>query len=188
MALAGLSACAIQPAAPVDGLERMLASHASATAALEQWCAQQGLANPARVIAELAPGQLVAEPADLRGLLGLADRADQANQANQAELGRRHVRLTCGGRLLSQAQNWYVPARLTPEMNALLANTTTPFGKVAAPLGFRRELIETRRGAGPDCPAETVLFQRALLRLPDGQPLAYVLECYASSALGGAAH
>jgi len=173
-ALAGLSACAVQPAAPVEGLERMLASHDSATAALEQWCEQQGLANPARVIAEQAPGQLVSEPADLRELLGIA-AAEQ--------LGSRHVRLTCGGRLLSQAQNWYVPARLTPEMNAVLASTTTPFGKVAAPLQFRRELIETRREAGPDCPAGTVLFQRAVLRLPDGRALAHVLECYAASAL-----
>lgn len=173
-ALAGLTACAVQPAAPVEGLERMLASHDSATAALEQWCEQQGLANPARVIAEQAPGQLVNEPADLRALLGI-DAAEL--------LGCRHVRLTCGGRLLSQAQNWYVPSRLTGEMNAVLASTTTPFGKVAAPLGFKRELIETRQGAGPDCPAGTVLFQRALLRLPDGRPLAHVLECYAASAL-----
>lgn len=175
IALAGLSACAIQPSAPVDGLERMLASHDSATAALEQWCEQQGLANPAKVVAEQAPGQLVAEPADLRQLLAVG---------TGEVLGSRHVRLTCGGRLLSQAQNWYVPARLTAEMNAQLASTTTPFGKVAAPLGFRRELIETRRGAGPDCPAGTILFQRAVLRLPDGRPLAHVLECYAGSALG----
>ncbi len=173
-ALAGLTACAIQPANPVDGLERMLASHDSATAALEQWCEKQGLANPARVIAEQAPGQLVADPSELRRLLGVS--------AGEL-LGSRHVRLTCGGRLLSQAQNWYVPARLTPDMNAVLASTTTPFGKVAAPLGFKRELIETRRGTGPDCPADTVLFQRALLRLPDGRPLAHVLECYAASAL-----
>lgn len=173
-ALAGLTACAIQPTSPVDGLERMLAAHDSATAALEQWCEQQGLANPARVIAAQAPGQLVADPSDLRSLLGVS--AEEL-------LGSRHVRLTCGGRLLSQAQNWYVPARLTPEMNAVLASTTTPFGKVAAPLGFKRELIETRRGTGPDCLADTVLFQRALLRLPDGRPLAHVLECYAASAL-----
>jgi chorismate-pyruvate lyase len=174
-ALAGLTACAIQPAAPVEGLERMLASHDSATAALEQWCEQQGLANPAQVIAEQAAGQLVSDPAYLRELLGVAAAEP---------LGSRHVRLTCGGRLLSQAQNWYVPARLTPEMNAVLASTTTPFGKVAAPLQFRRELIETRRGAGSDCPAGTVLYQRAVLRLPDGRALAHVLECYAASALG----
>ena len=64
-ALASLTACAIQPATPVDGLERMLASHDSATAALEQWCEQQGLANPARVVAQQVPGQLMAAPADL---------------------------------------------------------------------------------------------------------------------------
>jgi len=176
-ALAGLTACAIQPAVPVDGLERMLASHDSATAALEQWCQQQGLANPAQVVAEQAAGQLVGEPADLRALL---------NVPHDEQLGSRHVRLTCGGRLLSRAQNWYVPARLTPEMNDELSRTTTPFGKVAAPLGFRRELIETRHGPGPDCPQDTVLFQRAVLRLPDGRPLAHVLECYAVSAVARA--
>ncbi|MFM6950447.1 MAG: hypothetical protein ACKOW1_05435 [Novosphingobium sp.] len=173
-ALASLTACAIQPATPVDGLERMLASHDSATAALEQWCEQQGLANPARVVAQQVPGQLMAAPADLRRLLGVSP---------QAALGSRHVRLSCGDRLLSQAQNWYVPARLTPEMNAQLAQTTTPFGKVVAPLGFKRELVESRRGAGRDCPAGTVLVQRAILRLPDGSAVAHVLECYAGSAL-----
>jgi chorismate-pyruvate lyase len=177
VALAGLTACAVQPVAPVDGLERMLASHDSATTALEQWCEQQGLANPAHVVAEPAAGQLGAEPSYLRAVLNIS--AEEA-------LGVRHVHLTCGGRLLSRAQNWYVPSRLTPEMNAVLAASTTPFGKVAAPLGFRRELIETRRGPGPDCPAETVLFQRAVLRLPDGRPLAHVLECYAASAVGPA--
>lgn len=174
-ALAGKAACASHGDAPVDGLERMLASHHSATAALEQWCRQQGMADPAQVTAELAAGELVARPDDLPALLGL--RGDEP-------LASRHVRLTCGNRLLSQAQNWYVPERLTAEMNAALASTATPFGKIAAPLGFRRELLESRRGGGADCPAGTVLFQRALLRLPDGRPLAHVVECYAASVLG----
>lgn len=173
-ALAGLTACAIQPLAPVAGLERMLASHDSATTALEQWCAQQGLANPARVVAQQQAGQLVGDPADLRRLLAVS---------GNEPLGVRHVHLSCGEQLLSRAQNWYVPSRLTPQMNAILDATDTPFGKVAAPLAFRREVIETRRGPGPDCPADTVLFQRAILRLPDGRPLAHVLECYAPTAL-----
>jgi hypothetical protein len=99
------------------------------------------------------------------------------------ELGYRHVRLACGASVLSEADNWFVPARLTPEMNRTLAGTDTPFGKVAAPLGFRRERLEARRGRAPGCPPRTVLSHRALLRLPSGAPLALVTECYTRAVL-----
>lgn len=117
-----------------------------------------------------------AEPADARRLLGLP--AD-------APLGYRHVRLSCGKATLSVAHNWYVPARLTPAMNATLSGTRTPFGKVAAPLGFKRERLDARRGPRPECPADTILSHRALLRLPDGRPLALLVECYTRSNLVG---
>jgi chorismate-pyruvate lyase len=96
----------------------------------------------------------------------------------------RHVRLACGAKVLSEATNWYVPARLTPAMNAALDSGTVPFGKVAAPLGFRRERLEARRGALPGCPRTTILSHRARLVLPDGQPLALVTECYTQENLG----
>ena len=56
----------------------------------------------------------------------------------------RHVRLVCGDKLLSEADNWYVPARLTPEMNRLLDETDTPFGRVIRDLNFRRETLSAR--------------------------------------------
>ena len=61
------------------------------------------------------------------------------------------------------------------EMNAALANTSTPFGKVAAPLKFRREAIETVAGPADNCPANTVSTHLARLILPSGKPLAYLL-------------
>jgi hypothetical protein len=62
-------------------------------------------------------------------------------------------------------------------MNQQLATTNIPFGKVVATLNFRREtLAASPHAAG--CPKDTILAHRALLRLPDGAPLALLIECY----------
>jgi hypothetical protein len=98
-------------------------------------------------------------------------------------LAYRHVRLTCGTRVLSVAHNWYVPGRVTPAMNHALAATDRPFGKVVALLRFTRERLASRRGAAAGCPKDTVLSHRALLRLPDGRPLSLVVECYTPANL-----
>lgn len=156
--------------------EQTLAGNDSATAALRQWCAAEGIADPSQIVARPVPDATAAEPADLRALL----RIDPAEP-----LGYRHVRLVCADTILSEAHNWYVPARLTPAMNAALAATDTPFGTVAAPLGFRRERLAVTHGPAPGCPAGTILSHRALLRLPDGAPLALLVECYTAANLGG---
>lgn len=151
--------------------ERALASRESATLALQEWCEALGIAQPARIVAERVHGKDASPPAGLSRLLGTDTP------------GYRHVRLSCGGAILSEAHNWYVPARLTPEMNRVLDTSDTPFGKVVAPLGFRREMLQSRRGRGEGCPAGTVLSNRALLRMADGRPLALVIECYTQANL-----
>ena len=45
---------------------------------------------------------------------------------------------------MSEADNWYVPARLTPEMNAFLDTTDTPFGKAVRPLQPYRKTLEAK--------------------------------------------
>jgi len=154
--------------------EQALAAQDSATAALGQWCGARHIADPARITAEQVKGEDALPPPDLDEALKLSE--DQP-------AGYRHVRLSCGGKVLSQAHNWYAPQRLTPEMNRILATTDTPFGKVAAPLQFHRERLGVVRGAAPGCPATTVLSHRALLRLPSGDPLALVVECYMPAAI-----
>jgi hypothetical protein len=172
LVLLALAACATPQLAD---FEATLAADPSATAALGQWCARQQIAKPARIsAAPIASPATTTPPADIRHVLNLP--ADQAP-------GYRHVRLSCGHSILSEAHNWYVPARLTPAMNAVLASTDTPFGKVAAPLGFTRERLSSQHGRGPGCPAGTILTHRALLRLPAGQPLALVVECYTRANL-----
>jgi len=87
--------------------------------------------------------------------------------------------------VLSVADNWYVPSRLTAAMNATLEATDEPFGRVVQPLGFHRIRLSTRTLWPPR--AGTILEQRALLALPDGTPFSYVIEDYQRAALGGPA-
>ncbi len=170
---AALAGCATA-GGDVAALERTLRAHASATAALEEWCAARGFAAAPQIAATLIAGPAPATPPGLRERLGVS---------RDEPLGYRHVRLSCGSRVLSVAHNWFVRAALSRDMNAALDTGDIPFGKIAAPLGFTRETIDTRRGGEPGCPAGTVLSQVALLRLPDGRPLAFLTECYTPAAV-----
>jgi hypothetical protein len=167
-----LTACT-NPALP--RFEATLAAQPSATVALAQWCAAR-LASPATIHA-LADRTARPAPADVRRALGVS---------GQEALGYRHVRLACGDVVLSDAQNWFVPARLTPAMNEALATSQTPFGTVVAPLHFTRERLAAKRGALPGCPEGTVLSHRAVLRRPDGAAISLVIECYTRAMLARA--
>lgn len=154
------------PRSGVPQLESALAAQDSATAALGDWCAARHIADPPTITARQIAGARATPPADV------------AERLAGGTIGYRHVELSCGKSVLSVAHNWYVKDRLTPAMNAALDTTDAPFGKVAAPLRFTRERLEATRGAAPGCPAGTVLSHRALLRLPGGQALSFVVECY----------
>ena len=160
--------------ASLPAFEQTLAAQDSATAALGQWCAARRLAQPARITASPVRHADAPPPADLRRLLG------------PGATGYRHVRLSCGSLILSEAHNWYRPGALTLAMNAALATGNTPFGLVAGPLHFTRQPLDSRRGRAASCPARTILSHRALLRLPDGRPLALVLECYTAANIAHA--
>ncbi len=110
----------------------------------------------------------------------------------QEPVAYRRVRLRCGERVLSEADNWYVPALLTPDMNRTLDTTDTSFGRVVAPLDFRRETLSAKllwspesRGAGsPIALPRFVLQHRAVLERPDGRPFSALVETYTSEVLG----
>jgi hypothetical protein len=88
------------------------------------------------------------------------------------------VKLKCGKATFSVADNWYVPERLTPAMNAALDGGDTPYGRVIAPLRATRRTLgvsERRHGA--------FLTVRALLTSGNGDPLAVVVERYQAAAL-----
>jgi len=170
-----ISSCAApQAPSPLDRFEATLARHASATAALGEWCVAEGLSAAPDIRALPVLGEVRVATAEVREALGVGPAE---------RLGYRHVRLVCDDTVLSVAQNWYVPARLTSEMNTVLESTDAPFGKVVAPLGYHREERPAQRGGSDACPAGTVLTKGAVLRLGDGKPIALVVECYTTELL-----
>lgn len=108
----------------------------SATRTLEEWCGEHHLASPAKIIATRVASVQKAPSLEQLERLGVHEAS---------EVRYRRVELRCGAHVLSEADNWYVPARLTPEMNALLDTTDTPFGKVVQPLHpYRRTISVTQ--------------------------------------------
>jgi chorismate-pyruvate lyase len=161
----------------LEQFEQLLASEDSATEALACWCRLRGFVADPVIAAWPVPGGALEAPDDVRARLGVTQ---------DARLAYRHVKLACGDVVLSDARNWYVPALLPLEMNQRLAAGDMPFGAVIAPLGFRRERLASLRGPGPGCPADTILTNRALIRLPSGRPLSFVVECYTAANLAPA--
>ncbi len=151
LTIAILAGCTLAPTAPLSKqhlarvevlallqtLNADLLSHDSATLTLERWCADHHLAGnspseQARIVAQRVRGEVKPIPADLREHLAIT--------ANDA-IGYRYVQLACGTHVLSEADNWYVPSRLTAEMNQRLDTTDEPFGKVVKALGFQRRTL-----------------------------------------------
>ncbi len=173
-ALAGWAPARAGEMAAFRDLRRDLISGGSATLVLQSWCARDRLADPPRVV---ALRDSVETPADsrVRRLLG----------AGPGEaVAYRRVRLACGGHVLSTADNWYLPDRLTPDMNRRLETTREPFGLVVAPVGFRRETLSVR--ANPVAlrrdRSETgpILTLEAVLRDRSGHVFALVREAYSA--------
>ena len=176
--------------AQLQTLNADLLGHDSATLTLERWCGAHRLADPPRVIARRVLGAAKAIPGELRKRLDVG--------ANEP-IAYRHVQLVCGGRVLSEADNWYVPSRLTPEMNRRLDTSDEPFGKVVGALGFRRSTISADllwaplpRGwetsarrefrATPEVPHD-VLRHEAILYTSAQVPFSAVVETYTSETL-----
>jgi chorismate-pyruvate lyase len=157
-------ACPTKPyisRARVEALSAALLAGRSATATLER------LVGAGRLMATPVKGAARAPDAATRALLG----TDAVRY--------RHVRLGCDGIVLSVAENWYVPARLTAAMNARLASGSEPFGRVVAALRCERRAIEAR--VLPEG-CEHVLEHRAALFDAQGAAVAVVHERYTRAA------
>jgi chorismate-pyruvate lyase len=178
----------LEALALLQTLNADLLSHDSATAVLQDWCDAHG------------PGGLKITAQRVRGQDKPA--TDEARMALRLQPGQgvnyRRVRLACGDKVLSEADNWYLPGRLTAEMNRVLDSSDTPFGVVVRPLDFRRRTLSARllyaplpRGwekggadAAPMAPIPPQVLQHsAVLATPDGAPFAYVVETYTGQAL-----
>jgi len=169
----------------------LLAAH-SATLTLDQWCLDHHLAADAKVHAERVAG--AEKP--------LSDEQRERLHLRGGEAVKyRRVALVCGTHVLSEADNWYVPDRLTPDMNRLLETTDTPFGRVVQPLRPTRENFASilhwhplekgweTAAPKPDHPErqleipEHVLEHRALLFNAAHEPFSEVDENYTRAIL-----
>src|SRR5258708_27150102 len=125
----------VEALALLETLNSELLSNNSATLTLEHWCDIHHLASPPRIIAVRVSD--VGKP--------VSPEQRQELHVTPTELVRyRRVRLECGTVVLSEADNWYVPSRLTPEMNKLLDTTDTPFGKAVQALHFQRRTLSAQ--------------------------------------------
>jgi chorismate-pyruvate lyase len=179
-ALSGVDAqqrtASVDAFAQVQQLNATLLSSGSATRTLATWCGDHHLADAPRIVARRAGGADTPPTAEQRRRLGV-DEGDVVKY--------RRVELTCGSRVLSVADNWYVPSRLTAEMNRLLETTDTPFGTAVAPLEPTRQTFLVRMlWTDSSQPApDTILEHRAVLYAKDHQPFSEVDERYQRALL-----
>jgi chorismate-pyruvate lyase len=181
-------AARLEALALLQTLNADLLSHDSATAVLQGWCDAHGPGG-LKIVAQRVRGTEKPLPEAARAALG---------DGAAAGVRYRRVLLACGTQVLSEADNWYLPARLTADMNRQLDDSETPFGVVVRPLDFRRRNLSATllyaplapgwegapapRGAPPAIPAQ-VLQHTAVLSTPQGAPFSYVVETYTAQAL-----
>jgi len=177
----------LQALALVQTLNAEVLASRSATLTLEAWCRDHRLAKQPAILAEVVRGAAKAPVTEQRQRLEVGP---------ETEIKYRRVRLRCGDRVLLEADNWYVPERLTVEMNRLLDTTATPFGKVVQalepyrrtfavkllwsplPEGWERGSIAAPAGEGPLAIPEALFEHRAVLYTREHKPFSEVDEIY----------
>jgi chorismate-pyruvate lyase len=181
----------IEALALLETLNSELLSNNSATLTLEHWCEVHHLASPPAIKAVRVSA--VDKPVS-------PEQRQELHVALSEPVRYRRVQLMCGSVVLSEADNWYVPSRLTPEMNKLLDTSDTPFGRAVQPLHFLRHTLSAKllwrplpdgwemNSAGENAAIATVpenlLEHRAVLTSPDGTPFSEVVETYTANVLG----
>jgi chorismate-pyruvate lyase len=182
----------IEALALLQSLNADLLSHDSATLTLDRWCRAHRLASSPLIVADLIRNDTKAATEEQRAVLGVSP---------DVPVNYRHVRLRCGDRVLSEAENWYVPSRLTPEMNRSLETSDIAFGRAVKALRFQRHTLSAElswsplpegweigaalpmESDGPLPVPDHVIRHRAVLILPDGTPFSEVIENYTSDVL-----
>ena len=187
----------LQALALIQSLNAEILGSRSATLVLEKWCRDHRLAADPRIGARVAAGAEKAATAEQRERL----------QVSSEPIKYRRVQLHCGGQVLSEAENWYVPGRLTPEMNRLLETTDTPFGIAVRALAPYRQTFDVRllwsplpagwehssekpspcATTGPLAIPDALFEHRALLYAASHTPFAEVREVYQRQILAFAA-
>lgn len=160
----------------------------TATEALEAWCEEYDLSTgsiTAMKRVDSSPRYIDEEALD-----------DLWLQPNEW-LEPRRVLLVRGGLPLCEADNWFVPQRLPPDVRTALKTTNVPFGAAIRDLHPARRTYFVRFAsfASEDSPATdfslpvlsrsaVILEHRAMVFDGDRRPLAVVTERYLASLVG----
>ncbi len=164
----------VEVLALVQTLNASLLASRSATATLEKWCADHKMAAEPKLVARRVAGPDKPPSEETRERLRVSDGET---------VKYRRVALSCGGHVFSEADNWYVPGRLTDEMNRMLETTETPFGKAVASLDPYRRTIEATARWSP-LPQGWELSPAREERAPEGGgPLAIPREIFEHKAV-----
>jgi hypothetical protein len=164
----------------------------SATITLEAWCRDHHLSGNAPAVIK---ARLLRETKPVT-----AEQRQRLKVGSDEKINYRRVQLVCGDRVLSEADNWYLPSRLTPEMNQLLETTDTPFGKAVHDLHFYRQNFSAKvlwsplpddwetkplpaGGSGNLAIPQALFEQCALLFTQAGVPFSEVRETYQRALL-----
>jgi len=181
------SQAALETYAILQTLNANLLGSKSATRTLQAWCEDHRMADHPKIIAIRDRSLNKEVSPEIRKML-------QATASDP--IAYRRVQLYCGQYVLSEADNWYLPTRLTPEMNALLTDTDTPFGVAVRELNFHRQTEKVdllwqplpkhweqskRMLTNTNSPLvipDWVLQHQAILFSDQNVPFSYVIETY----------
>ncbi|ABE39330.1 hypothetical protein [Rhodopseudomonas pseudopalustris] len=157
--------------------EKFLQGHDTATAALVAWCRRYD-GRGADDLAVTLLSDRVAQPGEYQGPLRPC-----AGETIQC----RRVLLRWGQRVVSEAENWYVPQRLPVAIRRMLAEGALPFGAVVAELMPRRTtttMLRCEQIAGGGREAAELLEQLARAQV-FSPPEAFVLHVHAMMTVSG---
>jgi len=186
----------IEILALVQTLNANLLASRSATITLEKWCTDHKMAPEPKVIARRLHNVEKLPSAETR---------EHLRVGAEEKVQYRHVELFCGDHVLSEADNWYVPSRLSDEMNHALDTTETSFGRVVQSLRpfrqtigvkilwsplpqlweleMRRPEMEKQAASGFIAIPHEILEHRAILYNSDHIPFSEVDEKYTNEVL-----
>ena len=171
---------------------RVLGASCTVTEILGNWCADHKMASEPVVHARRITG--TEKPVS-------PEQRQRLQVGPEEEVTYRHVELTCGGHVLAEADNWYVPSRIGPEINRVLTTTDTPFGRAVRGLTPVRENLSVEMlwkplpdgwelGPPPTSKPETALampwriFQhRAVIYNDKHEPFSEVREIFTREVL-----
>jgi len=164
----------------LERFNALLCACNSATAMLTQWMRSPGEDSVTEIVAIERTGRTAAADAEQIGRLHVKRRD---------EIRYRRVWLVYKGRIVSDAENWYVPARLPLAMQDQLEQSVMPFGTIIAPSTPTRETLSNERlwhrkadEAFVRLPVH-IIRHCALVRDADGLPISEVRETYTRNIL-----